>query len=173
MPILPGGRPGLRSCPEKPTLHPAGFSNLSKASAMNRVTPKMRELAERLIAYETKGRQSPLLKTPVSFPVSEKLRPRLTTLMGKFGFHALLSRALALAGKEVPWLRAFQVNAEGSLESLDKLEGSVHPDEIFEGRVVLIAQLLGLLEAFVGEKLTLNLLREEWPSLAPPPEEIK
>jgi hypothetical protein len=35
-------------------------------------------------------------------------------------------------------------------------------DELFEGRVVLLAQLLGLLVAFIGENLTLRLVREVW-----------
>jgi len=36
----------------------------------------------------------------------------------------------------------------------------------FEGRVVLLAQLLGLLVAFIGEDLTLRLVREVWPKLS-------
>ena len=34
-----------------------------------------------------------------------------------------------------------------------------------EGGVVLIAQLLGLLVAFIGESLTVRLAREAWPKL--------
>jgi hypothetical protein len=34
-----------------------------------------------------------------------------------------------------------------------------------EGGVVLVAQLLGLLVAFVGERLTLKIVREVWPNL--------
>jgi len=86
--------------------------------------------------------------------------------MGNAGFHALLSRALALANAEVPWLRAVNVNAGGSFEGLDKLGAQVDPDEIFEGCVVLLAQLLGLLVAFIGEDLTLRLVREVWLKLS-------
>ena len=125
---------------------------------MSRATPKMRDFAERLIAYET--------KPPAVFLVGEKLRPHLATLMGNVGFRALLSRALALANAEVPWLGAVHVNADGSFEGLDKLGAQVDPDEIFEGCVVLLAQLLGLLVAFIGEDLTLRLVREVWPKLS-------
>ena len=126
----------------------------------------MRDLAQRLIAYETRGNKSSETKTPAAFLVGEKLRPHLATLMGNAGFRALLSRALALANAEVPWLRAVHVKADGSLEGLDELEAQVDPEEIFEGSVVLLAQLLGLLVAFIGENLTLRLVREVWPKLS-------
>jgi hypothetical protein len=133
---------------------------------MSRATPQMRDFAGRLIAYETRDNKSSETKTPAACLVSEKLRPHLATLMGNVGFRALLSRALALANTGVPWLRAVQVKADGSLEGLDELTTQVHPDEIFEGCVVLLAQLLGLLAAFIGENLTLRIVREVWPKLS-------
>ncbi len=133
---------------------------------MSRATPKMRDFAERLIGHETRKNKSSETKTPAACRVAEKLRPHLATLMGNLGFRALLSRALALANAEVPWLRAVHVNADGSLEGLDELGAQVDPDEIFEGCVALLAQLLGLLVAFIGEDLTLRLVREVWPKLS-------
>lgn len=132
---------------------------------MSRATPKMRDFAERLIAYEAKGNKSSKTKTGAVFLVGEKLGPHLATFMGNVGFSALLSRALVLANAEIPWLRAVHVKADGSIEWLDKLEAQVDPVDIFEGRVVLIAQLLGLLVAFIGEKLTLRLVHEVWPKI--------
>ena len=67
---------------------------------MSRVTPQLRNFAERLISYETDGNKSAELKIPCDFNVSEKLRPHLATLMGVAGFRALLSRSLALAQEE-------------------------------------------------------------------------
>lgn len=127
----------------------------------------MRDFAERLIAYETRGNKSSGTKTPIAILlVDEKLRPHLATLMGIVGFRALLSRALALASAEVPWLRALHVKADGSLEGFDALDRQVEPAAVFEGSVVLLAQLLGLLATFVGENLTLRLVREVWPKLS-------
>jgi hypothetical protein len=72
--------------------------------------------------------------------------------MGNTGFHALLSRALALANAEVPWLRAVHVKADGSLEGLDEPgKRKWTRKEIAEGALFLLAQLLGLLVAFIGE----------------------
>ena len=125
----------------------------------------MRDFAERLIAYETKGNKSSETKPATAFLVDEKLGPHLATFMGKVGFSALLSRALVLANAEVPWLRAVHVKADGSLGGLDALGAQGNPAEIFEGKVVLLAQLLGLLVAFIGERLTLSLVREIWPRI--------
>ena len=126
----------------------------------------MRNFAERLIAFETRENKSSDTKTPAAWLVSEKLRPHLATLMGNTGFRALLSRALALAHPEAAWLRAVQVRADGSLEGLDEIDAQVDPDEIFEGCVVLLAELLGLLVAFIGENLTFQLVRDVWPKLS-------
>jgi hypothetical protein len=126
----------------------------------------MRSVAERLIAHEAKVGTSSEVRTAAAFPVCEKLRPHLATLLGNTGFHALLSRALALANVEVPWLRALQVNADGSLDGLDKIEGQAGLEEIAEGGIVLVAQLLRLLVAFIGEALTMGMLREIWPKLS-------
>ena len=133
---------------------------------MSRATPKLRRLAERLIAYETGGNKSSETKTPTPCLAGEKLRPHLVILIGNFGFRALLSRALALANEEVRWLSAVHVKPDGSFEGLDELAAQVDPDEFFEGCVVLLAQLLRLLVAFMGEDLTLRLVREVWPKLS-------
>jgi hypothetical protein len=125
----------------------------------------MRDLAERLIAYEAKGNKSPKAKNPLASLVDERLRLHLAALMGRVGFRALLSRALVLANAEIPWLRAVDVQADGSLEGLDELKARVGSNEFLEGCVVLLAQFLGLLVTFIGEDLTLRLVRESWPKL--------
>jgi len=132
---------------------------------MNRATPQMRRVAGQLIAYETRQNRSSGGKAPLVFYVCEKLRPPLATLMGIVGFHALLSRALTLAKAEVPSLRAIHVDTDGALQGLATLEAQVDAEDIAEGRVVLLAQLLGLLVAFIGEALTLQLMHDVWPKL--------
>jgi hypothetical protein len=120
----------------------------------------MRGIAERLIQYETARNDT------ATFQVTERLRPHLATLMGNGGFRALLARALALASAEVSWLRAVQLNADGMLEGLEPLHAQLKPAEFREGRVVLLAQLLGLLVAFIGPGLTSRLVGEIWPQLS-------
>jgi hypothetical protein len=132
---------------------------------MTRATPEMRDFAERLIAHEIRGNSSSATKAPTAFRVCEKLRPYLTTLMGRGGFRALLTRALTLAKDEIPRLGTLQIKEDGSLEGLAGLEAQVDPKVCAEHSVVLLAQLLGLLEAFIGEKLLVHLVREVWPKL--------
>ena len=102
---------------------------------MSRATRRIRDLAERLIAYESESGagESVEVGTPAAFHVSEKLRPHLATLMGSAGFRALISRALALASAEVPWLRAVHVKADGSLIRLEELGGRLEPKDFLEG----------------------------------------
>lgn len=124
----------------------------------------MRDFAKRLIAHETKGTQVSEITKPSGFIACGKLQAHLENIMGSAGFHALLSRALLLAGEDVPWLRSVNVKADGSLEISweHELKAKVDPKEIAEGGIVLLATLLGLLVSFIGEALTLRLVREVW-----------
>jgi hypothetical protein len=133
---------------------------------MSRAKSPMLEFARRLIAYETRGNKVSGINPPAPFLIYEKFRPHLATLIGEAGFRSLMLRALALAQAEVPWMRGVGVNADGSLEGLDELEAKLNKDEVLEGRVVLLSQLLGLLMAFIGESLTLRLVREVWPKVS-------
>jgi hypothetical protein len=135
---------------------------------MSRVTPQMRDFSQSLIAYEAKENHSSGTKASPAFHVFEKLRPYLATIMGSAGFHALLGRALAVARPESAWLRTVQVGADGSLEGFDGLpaQGAENPEGMAEGCVILVAQLLGLLVAFIGEDLTLRIVCNVWPKLS-------
>ena len=126
----------------------------------------MRDVAERVLAYETREGQPAESAIAVILKVCEKLRSHLSVLMGNAGFRALLQRALALARAEAPWLRAVLVGADGRLNGFDALESQVDSARIAEGGTILLAQLLGLLAAFIGENLTLGIVREVWPKLS-------
>jgi hypothetical protein len=132
---------------------------------MSRASPRMRHFAKRLTVYERNANRTAKTSTPPAFQVCEKLRVHLATLMGATGFRELLSCALPRANAEVSWLRSVHVKADGSLEGLEELTAQRNPDELFEGGVVLVAQLLGLLTAFIGETLTLRFVREVWPEV--------
>lgn len=120
-------------------------------------------LARRLIALETRGSKPPSSKNPVLFPVFDKLRPHLVMLVGRAGYHALVSRALALAETESSWLRGVKVKADGSLPLWGEVPVEPEINEFLDGRVDLLAHLIGLMAAFIGEKLTVRLVGEVWP----------
>jgi hypothetical protein len=124
----------------------------------------MRKLAEHLVACEA-GSVNTDSRKLLAQPVCDKLRPPLATLMGTTGFRALLTRALARATVRVIALRGIYITPAGVLERLATSEVQGKPAPENEGSVELIAELLGLLCAFIGIKLTLQLVRDIWPAL--------
>ena len=131
---------------------------------MSRATPKMRELSQRLVAKEMqRGKSAEEAVAP--FFIYERLRPSLSTLMGKEGTRALFARSLSLARLELPNLLSVTVSDEGLLAGFETAEASITFQEKFEYRIVLVAHVIGLLVAFIGSNLTLRLLRECWPEL--------
>jgi hypothetical protein len=158
--------PGL-VVPSPHRLRDASLANTHrKRFPMNRATAQMRMIAERLIEYETQAKDSAVAGGGAHFQVTERLRPHLATLMGNGGFRALLARAHVLACVEVSWLRTVKVSAEGTLDGLETPHARLTPAQFREGRIILLAQLLGLLVAFIGPGLTSRLVGEIWPQLA-------
>jgi hypothetical protein len=125
---------------------------------MNTVTPAIRDLARRLIALEAaRGRFDEGIGA--ASRTCERLQVPLEKLVGQAGFCSLLSRALAVAKAQVPSLGAVQIRPNGSLEGLGEIERSSSA----EAESAIVAQLLGLLVTFIGEPLTLRLVRDAWP----------
>jgi len=60
-----------------------------------------------------------------AFRICEKLQVSLGKPMGSAGFRALFSRAVALAGADVPWLQGLHIQADGTLESLAELKSKL------------------------------------------------
>jgi len=92
----------------------------------------------------------------------------LSKFTGSAGFWSLLSRAVVLAKAEVPSLRTVQIRPDGSLAGFDEIKPDPNAREhdagaLEQGRVALVAHLLGLLATFVGESLTQRLVCDAWP----------
>jgi hypothetical protein len=90
-------------------------------------------------------------------PVISKLLPSLTPLVGRLGFCSLLERALTLAKRENSDLVDVRVTPDCLLENL--------PSEPADAIGTLTTHLIGLLGMFMGDTLTLRLLRNSWPEL--------
>ena len=129
----------------------------------NSAAPRLKGFARRLVVHETAATKPAGAHKSAAFHVCEKLRQPLSRLAGLAGFRSLLSRALALANGEAPWIKAIHVKADGSLEGLEEAQAQLSEDEIAAGEVILVAQLIGLLVIFIGEELTLRLVQEAWP----------
>lgn len=115
-------------------------------------SPYTRDLARRLLAASRTTADPPVHD---AVAVCETLRSVLTKVAGADGFAALLRRALALAQAEAPSLESVKLGANCQMEGLEE----VTPD----AAVALAAHLLELLATFIGEPLTLRLVREAWP----------
>lgn len=126
----------------------------------------MRQIAEQLIAHETRSGAPTAANPEARFTACETLRPHLATFMGSMGARALLARALALASVEVHWLRALQVGTDGSLDGTALTNEPISPEDLLAGRVAVLAHLLGLMVTFIGEALTLQLALDAWPKLS-------
>ncbi|HZL28294.1 MAG TPA: HAMP domain-containing sensor histidine kinase [Acidobacteriaceae bacterium] len=121
-------------------------------------SPRALDIAQHLIAYEATARRRSAKAQPAAFLVCEKMRRPLSKVTGSAGFRSLLMRALALARHEARALDAVKVKQDGSLA------GPAYSAEE-PGGALLIAQLLGLLIALVGDAPTMRLLVETWPAV--------
>jgi len=125
-------------------------------------SPSIRDFAQRLLAVEAASQSAADPRLHEAVRVCEKLRVSLTRFAGVDGFTSLLRRALVLARAEVPALHHITQKADGSLEGLEQVAAEA-ADSGDGAAVAIIAHLLGLLVTFIGEPLTVRLVREAWP----------
>ncbi len=114
-----------------------------------------REIAERLLVFESGEQISSQANAPAVVHVCRKLGLPLSKWVGEAGSRALLTRALTLAKREAEVLSPVKVTDNGALEGLN--------GEAEDASTVLVSHLIGLVETFLGEALTLRLLHDVWP----------
>ena len=141
----------------------SSYNEVSEAHRMNTASPEIQDLARRLLAFEAVHDNSSAARVDVAVQVIEGLRTHLIRLTGVDGFRSLLSRALTLAKAEVPSLNMVHVRPDGSLEGFGGIEQSQEAGAAGQAGITLVARLLDLLVTFIGESLTLRLVREKWP----------
>jgi hypothetical protein len=134
------------------------------------IPPETRDLAHQLLAYEAFAGETSEPAESATHRVYEKLRHSLIEFSGVASFYSLASRALALASSEAPSLSAARISEDGTLEGLAEFEPQIDIERVRAGEfpagkegTALIAGLLSLLHIFLGEALTLSLLRHAWP----------
>lgn len=125
----------------------------------------LQRLARQLLALEAATGDAAGPPSDAAARVCAKLGVSLTRLAGTDGFASLLRRAISLARKDNPALEAVAMSPDGSLGGLEAVVSDATgggPEAV----VGIVAHLLGLLVAFIGEPLTLRLVRETWPDAA-------
>jgi hypothetical protein len=130
---------------------------------MSMASPEIQNLVWRLLAAAAVRDKASKVSADVALQVIAELRLRLVRLAGIEGFRSLLVRALALAKAEVSLLTSLQISGDGSLIGFDEIEQDQGAETAAQAAGLLIAHLLELLVAFIGESLTLGLLRDAWP----------
>jgi hypothetical protein len=134
------------------------------------LSPEIRDLAQRLLTYEAGADTNCRPAKSATLRVYEKLRQSLTAIAGATSFKSRACRALVLAKSEDIGLGVVQITADGFLQDFSEYEPQVDIDKgqnsIYQANergIILIARLLGLLHIFLGEVMTLCLLRDAWP----------
>jgi len=120
----------------------------------------MRDWVRNLLENEAISSKSSVQPEPPTIAVFEKLRRQLTASVGAAGFQALAYRALTLARVEVPLLIDWQITKDGSLRGFNELEPQM---ENKRAGIVLISQLLGQFQTFLGATTTQRLVQDIFP----------
>jgi hypothetical protein len=134
---------------------------------MTTATPSQHAVARWLLTTEMREAEGPLAGPAAAERVFEKLSRRLAQLITRVGFEALLARAVRLSRAEFPFLDGAPITRSADVLTLrlrDSADG-VEPSQAAEAFEAVLSILIMLLVSFVGEELTLRLLREVWPEL--------
>jgi len=125
--------------------------------------PEIQNFAKQILVAEAMRAKRAGISSPDAFSAWQKFRLPLGKLIGRIGVHSLFSRALALAGREVSWLRTLRIKTDGMLNGLNEVKEKLNADQIARGEIVLLERLLELLVTFIGAPLTLRLIEDIWP----------
>jgi hypothetical protein len=137
------------------------FQTSYSVRSMERFPLSIQRVVRHLFSVESAHAESSNGALDQAVAVCERLRVPLTKLAGAAGFSSLLSRALVLARRKAFSLEGLRVEADGALAGFDEVSPDLHAAR--NGGVILISELLSLLILFIGEPLTLGLVREAWP----------
>ncbi len=129
-------------------------------------------LARRLVMIEARGLDRPEELAEAGERAWERLRRRLTVLIGPEGFDALFARALALSRSDYPMLAGIQYEAANGygLTGLREIAHERAPTDVLNATVIVTANFLAVLARLIGVDLVVRLMREAWPEL--PPEDV-
>jgi hypothetical protein len=137
---------------------------------MDNISAGISSLTRRVLALEAALSDPSNTEIERGAQACEKLRKSLTKLAGSSGYSMLISRAIALATQKDPSLQPLAVGSDGSLTGVDEVKRGLNGSHVaHHGGAIVLAELLGLLVSFIGESLTLTLVREAWPSASMDP----
>jgi hypothetical protein len=87
----------------------------------------------------------------------------LRPLIGQLGLDAVTTRALHLAQREYPPLPAEDTDQDGAFAQVSVWLTQQDAGSVMDAAAAILSTLGGLLITFIGEPLTMRLLRKGWP----------
>ena len=92
---------------------------------------------------------------------------RLVPLVTSSGSQAFVTRSLHLAKEQYPFLEGLRggASAETCLDGADGALRGADPDEGYEALVLVLAHMVCLLAAFIGDDLATRIVAEAWPGV--------
>jgi len=133
-------------------------------SAMKRASVAQAERAKRLLASEGGPGGSAEACAAAAGQVYDKLDAHLSSLLGRTGVQALFARSARLVETEFPCLAEVAAGIEVSAKLRACLQ-SLEPAVAIEAAAVLFGTFLELLTTFIGDRLTVQVLRSAWPAI--------
>ena len=128
--------------------------------SMTRPSAAQLETARALLALEHGDQDA----VEAATSVYRKLFSRLSKVLGMVGVRAVFTRAAKLEGEEIPCLLELsrrQIGPDG-VELVECLRAGSEV-AIGESAAAFYARVLSLLGVFIGDHLTMNILRDIWP----------
>ena len=126
------------------------------------ISDVVQDLAKLLFACESTIARSDHLAAP-QFRVFQRLCKPFAAVSGAQNLQPLLTRALASIRGRYSWMTTAHVVPSGQIEGIDSHFLETHPQEALEGELALMASLVELLRALLGDAVTIQLLRSVWP----------
>ena len=130
---------------------------------MSRPSAAQIERALRLLENEGHSGSSSEERSAAAAQVYDKLNAHLSPLLGPEGVRALFARSVKLSKPEIACLAEL-----GGFDGAEKLRAclqALDPQAATEAAAVLFGAFLDLITMFIGDRLTVQLLRKAWPTI--------
>ena len=122
------------------------------------------ERAKRLLASEGASAEGSTECAAAAGRVYEKLDAHLAPLLGRAGVQALFARSAKVSLSGLASVAELAAAVEGSTELSTWLQ-SRHPEDAAKTASVFFGAFLELITTFIGERLTVQVLRSAWPTI--------
>lgn len=134
-----------------------------KEACMSRAIPSQMGHARDLLAREGTMASADECATAAG-RVHDKLVAHLAPLLGPVGVRALLARSATLVSKDFSFFLDLSMSADST--NLQICIRAQDPADAADSAAALFGTFLTLITAFIGERLTAQVLQRAWPTVA-------